>query len=171
MHYSAAFISSCQALGIYARGVALASGPNGSDGHFVTEVWFPDFEKWVMVDVNLDVIMWKNGTPLSVPEIQGVGADLHSLVEWGTGSSFQLRNPDVKSFVEEIYLRGRCFRHRSVWPRADFLSRPDLTPGGHGSTVYCETGLVWEQSDLDMGFGMFPHFGPLKYFEASPKGS
>lgn len=42
VHYSAAFVSFCQAFGIHARGAALARTPNGYDGHFVTEVWFPE---------------------------------------------------------------------------------------------------------------------------------
>jgi hypothetical protein len=121
-----------------------------------------------MVDPNLDVIMWKNGVPLSIAEIQALGSDLGSAIEWGEGSAFQLRNPAIKSFVENSYLRGLCFKHRSVWPRADFLSHPELTPAGHGSTCYCETELVWEQQDLRAGFAMFPYFGSRDYFEAPP---
>jgi hypothetical protein len=168
MHYSAAFVSFCQAFGIHARGAALARTPNAYDGHFVTEVWFPEFNKWVMVDANLDAIMWKNGVPLSIPEIQALGPALGSVVEWGAGSGFQLRNPAIKAFVEDSYLRGLCFKHRSIWPRADFLSHPELTPAGHGSTCYCETELVWEQQDLQAGFAMFPYFGSRDYFEAPP---
>ena len=92
----------------------------------------------------------------------------HLVVEWGAGSDFQRRNPAIQAFIENFYLRGLCFKHRSIWPRADFLSRPDLTPAAHGCTEYCETGLVWEQQDLQGCLGMFPYFGPRDYFDAPP---
>jgi hypothetical protein len=168
VHYAVAFVSFCQAVGIYARGVALADNLNGTDGHFVAEVWFPEFKKWVMVDVNLDAMMWKNRVPLSTSEVREAGSALDSLVEWGPGTRFQLSNPAIKVFIENTYLTGRCFKHRGIWSRADFLLHPDLTPAGHGSTAYCETSFVWDQEDLNSGYGMFPYFGPRTYFEVPP---
>lgn len=166
MHYSVAFVSFCHVLGIRARCAALANSPNGSDGHFVSEVWFPVLKKWVMVDVNFDIIMWKDGVPLSISEIQAAGSNLQPLVEYGQGSSFQLRNPAVKQFFQSNYLQGKCFTHRSIWPRTDFLSRPDLSPVGHGTMAYSETELVWECADRENGFGMFQYFGTQEYFQS-----
>jgi hypothetical protein len=169
VHYGAAFVSCCQALGIPARCAVFTGSMDGGDGHFTAEVWFAEYGKWVMVDPNLDAILWKDGSPLSVTEIQQAGSDLSRFIEWGPGIEFQRRNPLISDWLEATYLRGRCFRHRSVWYRADLLSHPELSPPGHGSTAYCETGLVWEKRDLGRGLGMFTHFGEPAYFDAPPE--
>lgn len=168
VHYAVACVSCCQALGIPARGAALLGTVNGTDGHFVTEVWLEEYGKWVMVDPNLDAVFWKAEVPLSLPEIRALGADIAGHIDWGPGIEYQRRNPRIGDWLEAVYLNGRCFSHRSLWPRADLLSRPDLSPPGHGSLAYCETDFVWEQTDLAAGFGMFPYFGDRAYFEAPP---
>jgi len=168
VHYAAAFVSSCQALDIPARCAPIWGTLNGSDGHFVAEVWFEQYGKWVMVDPNLDAVLCREGTPLSISEIQRAGGDLEPLVEWGPGTASQRENPRITAWIESNYLRGVCFRHRSIWPRTDFLSRPELAPPSHGWTSYCETGLVWEERDRDRGFGMFQYFAPPAYFDAPP---
>jgi len=168
VHYAVTFVSCCQATGIPARCAVLMGTLDGSDGHFVAEVWSEEHAKWIMVDPNLDAILWKDGVPLSVTEIQQAGSDLSKLVEWGSGSEYQRRNPAIVDFIRDNFLRGVCFRHRSIWPRADFLSHPELTPPGHGSTAYCETSLVWEKRDLQRGLGMFLHFADSGYFDAPP---
>lgn len=169
VHYAVAFVSCCQAAGIPARCAVFIGTLGGSDGHFVAEVWLEDYAKWVMVDPNLDAILWKDGVPLSVTEIQQAGSDLSELVEWGPGSEFQRRYPHIVEFMEDNFSRGLFVRHRSIWPRADFLSHPELSPPGHGSTAYCETSLVWEKRDLQRGLGMFPHFADPVYFDAPPR--
>jgi hypothetical protein len=168
VHYGAAFVSCCQAVGIPARCAVLMGTRGGSDGHFVAEVWFEAYGKWVMVDPNTDAIFWKDGVPLSVTEIQQAGSDLSDLVEWGPGSEFQRRYPHMVEFIEDNYLQGVFIRHRSVWLRADLLSHPELSPPGHGSVAYCETGLVWEKRERERGFGMFPYYGEPDYFDAPP---
>ena len=167
VHYAVAFVSCCQALGIAARCAALTAAVNGGDGHFVAEVWFPDLSKWVMVDPNADAIFSEGGVPLSIAEIQK-SPGLDRLVEWGTGTEFQRRYPHMVTFIQENLLKGVCFRHRSLWPRADFLSHPEWSPPGHGALSYCESGLVWEKRDLGRGFGMFPYFGDPRTFDAPP---
>jgi hypothetical protein len=168
VHYAVAFVSCCQAVGIPARCAAVWGTLNGWDGHFVAEVWFPEYHKWVMIDPNLDAVLWREGVPMSVKEIQEAGPDLTPLIEWGPGFEFQRRNPALAEWTESTYQTGLCFRHRSLWSRTDFLSHPELTPPGHGSTAYCETDLIWEERDLACGFGMFPYFGSAEYFEAPP---
>lgn len=168
VHYGAAFVSFCQALGIPARCAVLMGTPNGFDGHFVAEVWFAEYGKWVMVDPNADAICWKDGKPLSIPEIQQVGDGLGELIEWGPGSNFQRTFPHMVEFIRDNLEKGVCFRHRSVWHRADLISHPELSPPGHGSVSYCETGLVWEKRDLQRGFGMFRYFAEPAYFDAPP---
>jgi hypothetical protein len=170
VHYGAAFVSCAQAAGLRARAVITADTINGYCGHFVAEVWFDEYGKWVLVDPNLDASFRQAGVPLSAREVQAAGSDLSDLVEWGRGTEFQRRYPHIEAFVCDNYLRGRWIRSRSNWARADFLSRPDLTPPGHGMTAYCETSLVWDAELRPRGFGMFPYFGDRDYFEAPPEG-
>jgi hypothetical protein len=168
VHYAVTLASCCQALGIPARCAALLGTPNGCDGHFVAEVWSEDYGKWVMVDPNSDATCWKDGKPLSITEIRAEGEGISECFEWGEGSKFQRQFPHMVEFSQENLERGICFRHRGLWPRVDFLSRPDRSPPGHGSLSYCETDLVWESGDREAGFGMFPHFADREYFEKPP---
>ena len=168
VHYAVAFVSACQALRIPARCAVLMGTPNTYDGHFVAEVWFEEYRKWVMVDPNIDAILFRNGQPLSIEEIQGLGDGLEPYVEWGRGTRYQRTFSHMRRFIRDSLLRGVCFRHRSVWPRTDFLSRPEHSPPGHGSVSYCETDLVWEETDLESGFGMFRFFAPPDFFTAPP---
>jgi hypothetical protein len=121
-----------------------------------------------MIDPNTDAVFWKAGSPLSITEIRQFGSDLEGLIEWGPGTEFQREFPHMVAFIRDNLEKGVCFRHRSIWPRADFLSHPELSPPGHGALVYCETGLVWEACDCAQGFGMFPHFADPSYFDAPP---
>lgn len=168
VHYAAAFVSCAQAVGIPARCAVLTEAVNGSNGHFVTEVWFEDEGKWVVVDPNADAMFWKDGVPLSMSEVQEAGSDLGGLIRWGSGSAFQRTFPHMVDFIENNLEKGVCFGHRSVWFRSDLLGHPEFSPPGHGALSYCETGLVWEKRDLERGFGMFPHFGDAAYFDAPP---
>jgi hypothetical protein len=168
VHYAVAFSSFCNAIGIPARCAALMGSLNGQDGHFVSEVWFDEFNKWVMVDPNMDAILFKGEVPLSIGEIQQSGDNLTELIRWGPGHDFQMENPTIARWIPKNYLTGICFRHRSLWSRMDFLSHPEFSPPGHGSVAYCETNFVWEQKELDDGFDMFPYFGNAEYFDAPP---
>jgi hypothetical protein len=168
VHYAVALVSCCAAAAIPARCAVLLGSVNGGNGHFVAEVWFDEYRKWVMVDPNADAIFYQDGIPLSLPEIQAAGSDVSRLIAWGPGSDYQRGFPHIVQFLNENYLKGICFRHRSTWARTDFLSHPELTPPGHGSLSYCETDLIWEQRDLEAGFGMFPSFGGPEYFDSPP---
>jgi hypothetical protein len=122
-----------------------------------------------MVDPNTDAILWRDGVPLSVTEIQQAGSDLSELVRWGPGTDFQRGFPHMVEFIDDNFLKGIFIQHRSIWPRADFLSHPEFSPPGHGSVAYCETSLIWEKRDLERGLVMFPYFGDAAYFDAPPE--
>ncbi len=171
VHFAVAFVSACRALRIPARCAALMGTPNGYDGHFVAEVWIDAHRKWVMVDPNSDAILFRNGAPLSIEEIQKLGDRLVDCVEWGSGTRYQRTFSHMRNFIRNNLLKGVCFRHRSVWPRTDFLARPERSPPSHGSLSYCETDLVWSEGDQDAGFGMFRYFAPSSYFTAPPDGT
>lgn len=167
VHYGVTFVTCCLALGIPARCAIFTGEIDGWNGHFTAEVWFQEFDKWVMVDANMDAILFKDGVPLSVSEIQAAGNDLGGLIQWGAGHDYQIKNPLLEPWIREIYLPGICFRHRSIWNRTDFISHPEFAPP-HTSTSYSETHLVWETKDLEQGFGMFPYFADGDYFDAPP---
>jgi hypothetical protein len=170
VQYAVTLVSCCLAMGIPARAAVFTGAINGFNGHFTGEVWCPEFGKWVMVDPTLDAILFDGDRPLSVNEIQQAGDDLTGLIRFGPGNAFQMTNPLIAGWVPTNLVRGVCFRHRSLWPRTDFLEHPELTPPGHGETAYCETNLVWERKDMAEGFGMFPCFGDRIYFDAAPEG-
>ena len=168
VHYAAAFVSCAQAVGIPARCAVLTEAVNGFNGHFVAEVWFDEYGKWAVVDPNADALFVKGGAPMSMGEVRAAGENLKTHIEYGRGAEYQRTFPHMVEFVRENLERGVCFGHRSVWFRSDLLGRPEFSPPAHGSLSYCETGLVWEQRDLDAGFGMFPWFGDASYFNAAP---
>ncbi|HJP29342.1 MAG TPA: transglutaminase domain-containing protein, partial [Candidatus Latescibacteria bacterium] len=170
VHYAAALVSAAQAVGIPARCAVLTEAVNGMQGHFVAEVWEPDLGKWVVVDPNADAMFVQDGIPMSMTEIQNAGQGIGELIEFGPGTEFQLTFPHIVEFAEQNLKKGVCFRHRSVWHRADLLTSPWMSPPAHGSLSYCETGLVWERRELDRGFGMFPAFGDSSWFDAAPAG-
>jgi hypothetical protein len=169
VHYAVTFVSLCQALGIPARCLALMGTPNGTDGHFVAEVWMPEFGKWVVVDPNADAMFFDGNEPMSAKEVQAAGEDLNPLVRWGSGSAYQMTFSHIRLFVRENLLKNLCFRHISIWPHANMLSQPQLSPPGHGSISYCETDLVWACEDRERGFGMFRYFADESYFNAEPE--
>ena len=170
VHYAASLVSACQSVGLPARCAVLTEAVNGSNGHFVAEVWAPEWEKWVVVDPNLDALFFEDGVPMSMPEIQAAGPAIAGRVEYGGGTAFQRAFPHIVEFQEQNLERGLCFRHRGLWHRADLLSQPRFSPPGHGSLSYCETGIVWERRDLERGFGMFPAFGDPAWFDDPPAG-
>lgn len=168
VHYAAAFVSAAQAAGMNARCAVTTEDTNGQAGHFVAELWVPELSKWIVVDPNTDAMFVRDGTPMSMTEIQSVGDELGQYIDYGPGSQYQLTFPHIVEFCDDNLSKGLCFRRRSVWHRADLLSQPWHSPPGHGSISYCETGLVWEERDRDRGFGMFPSFGTPDWFDAPP---
>jgi len=169
VHYAAALVSAAQSVGIAARCAVLTEAVNGMQGHFVAEIWDPELNKWVVVDPNSDALFVRDGVAMSMTEIQQAGPGIGTLIEWGAGTEFQLSFPHIVEFAEETLKKGVCFAHRSVWHRADLLTSPWMSPPGHGALSYCETGLVWEQRDLQHGFGMFPSFADPAWFDRPPE--
>ncbi len=168
VHFGTAFTTMCQAVGIPARcSVFTNKQPDGWCGHFTSEFWSDEHEKWVMIDPQIDALFMKVGDPMSTTDIQAVLPDLAPYTEFGPGTEEQRQNSRLDDFLNVGYPVGRSFRHRAVWYRADLLSHPELSPPAHGGMAYCETGLVWPEADKE-AFGMFPYFGDDDYFDAPP---
>jgi hypothetical protein len=168
VHYALVLTAACQALGIPARCAVLTGSVNGFDGHFVTEVWSERLGRWVMLDPTFDIVVGTPDGPADLKTIRDLGTEVRHHVVAGPGIEERLAMPSQRLWFEENLLRGVCFRNRSLWPRSDFLSRPDLTPPGHGSSSYAELDLVWDERCRDNGFGMFRYFGGVEWFDAPP---
>jgi len=167
VHYSIVATLFFLAAGLRARPAVITRGLNTTDGHFMVEVWLDEYHKWIVVDPTLDALFMRNDTPLSVSEIQAEGENVGRLVSWGPSHETHPTLPE--DWIHGVFLNGECFKHRSIWGRNDFLSHPEHTPAGHGSTCYCETDLIWEAKDLEEGFAAFPYFGHSGYFDAPPE--
>jgi hypothetical protein len=168
VHYALVLTAACQALGIPARCAVLTGSVNGFDGHFVTEVWSEDLGRWVMLDPTFDVLVHTPDGPAGLDTIRALGAEVRHHVVAGPGIEDRLTMPSQRLWFEQNLLKGVCFRNRGLWPRSDFLSRPDLAPPGHGATSYTELDLVWDERCLDNGFGMFRSFAGVEWFNAPP---
>jgi hypothetical protein len=166
--YGVSFANAAQAIGVPARCSIFAGKPGKADGHFTAEYWSDEHEKWAMVDPNFDDFFIRDGVPLSVGELQELGPDLEDVTARGPGAESQRKNDRVFRWFEGHERRARSLEFRSVWYRADQLTRSEFSPPAHGSaSAYTETGIVWEERNKDT-WGMFPLFGSPDYFNAPP---
>jgi len=137
VHYAVALVSCCQALGMPARCAVLTGTPNGFDGHFVTEVWFEEYDRWVMVDPNADAICFADGEPLSIPQIQRLGSEVCNAIEYGEGAAFQRTFPHMVEFLRDNLEEGVCFRHRRS------CRHPATARHPIARRVWCGRGITW----------------------------
>ncbi len=146
--YAQVFLQSLAALGFTARYVEIGSVDNPY-AHFVTEVWTPDFDKWVLMDADYDLHFEHDGIPLSALEIHDAlmagEADALSVVHRPTreGHSDPARWP---LGTAELYHYVRFFL------KADHLSRPDEPPfDRHADMVeWLDARVVpWAQSEAE----------------------
>ena len=166
--YGVAFANAAQAIGVPARCAIFAGKPGKADGHFTAEYWSDEHQKWAMVDPNFDDFFLRDGVPLSVSELQKLGSDLGDVTARGPGAESQRPNQRVHRWFDSHERRARSLEFRTVWYRADQLTRPEFSPPAHGGGgAYTETGIVWEERDKDT-WPMFPHFGSPDYFDAPP---
>jgi len=153
VHYGIVFVSAALSLGLPARSICLSDTINGMLGHFISEVWIEKWEKWCQVDANCDIVYVRDGVPLSVAELHRARAALSALARKGPG--FALQPAGVQQYAERNFMTGLSFALWAVWPRNDYLSRPDLTPTMHGVGAYDEPEWLWAETAAAEA-GMFP---------------
>ena len=169
VHFGVTLVTACQAVGIPARCAVFSDSINGTHGHFATEIWFEELKKWVYVDSTIDAIVFEGEVPLSVKEIQQLKGGLAARTRWGLGRKFQDSNPFISQWVDQVFDPGICFNSRTIWYRTDFLSNPEFSPPWHGTTAYCETGIIIEKEDLSRDLGMFPWQLESQDFDLPPQ--
>ena len=155
VHYGVVFAVAALALGIPARNLCTTDLMCGENGHFVSEVWIEEWRKWCQVDANCDLVYIRDGVPLSVGELHPAAAELPRLAVKGPG--FQTQPPFIQETADKIFLTGQSFTMWAVWPRNDYLTRPDQTPPSHGSGAYPETDWLWAATPGSEELGMFPY--------------
>lgn len=104
--YCYVLVQSLQSLGYKARYVTI-------EGHEVTEVWSPEFSKWVMLDPLFELYINQGIKPLSVLEIH------HKIIK----GEFDL---EVHAQKDPGDLREYIFRYKkfAVWLKNDHVSSP-----------------------------------------------
>lgn len=121
------FGQACQSLGHNVRYIDLAAKNNNS-GHFMIEVYIPNFNKWVAFEPEFGFVYYhKEIIPLSVLEI-------HNLVVNDTWSIY--KNLDDKAPIKKDWLR--LFYHFRYYLRNNFLSVPV-----YKKLKYHESGTQW----------------------------
>jgi hypothetical protein len=74
VEYATVLTGALNALGFQARVVGLKTRDcetkKSGAGHVLTEVWLPEFEKWVLVDGQFNVVPFLGGVPLNAVELQ-----------------------------------------------------------------------------------------------------
>ena len=68
--YAATYTSACISVGLHARMMHLETA-EGS-GHYVTEIWYDDYRKWIFIDPLFDCYFTMDGEPLSTLELHNL---------------------------------------------------------------------------------------------------
>lgn len=167
VHFGIVFTTCALALGLPARNICCKGSGLHDGGHFISEVWSERWGKWCQVDGNTDVVYQRDGVPLSVEELAGVGAAAAELAV--TGPGYAAQSDYIKNFVRDYMLTGWVYQHWAVWPRNDYLTHPEETPPSHGSPEYSEIDWQWaEPAQQHEHLGMFPHRLSAETLRAAP---
>jgi hypothetical protein len=170
MHYGVVFICACLACGIPARGIIASSDVRYLQGHFACEIWHPEFQQWSLVDPNLDVVVMDGERPLGAWEVFGHSRLLKEMVRTGPGA--EKHRERLGPYLDEYLREAVMLRLTGVWPRNDFLSHAELTPGCHGQETYSETEIVWRNRNRrENELGMFPWITGDQWFAQPPPAS
>lgn len=116
--YAATYTSSCISVGLNARMMHLES--IDGRGHYATEVWSDDYNKWVFMDPLFDWYFTIDGVPLSTLELH----NLWKAGEWNTvdkNDGYE-NTADYKDIPEEKYFS--LFHDIQLVNANDFLSNP-----------------------------------------------
>ncbi len=120
--YAVVMCQACLSMGRQCRYIELAPGGEGAGmGHFISEVWSNELDKWVVMDPFLDCELRRDGEPLSALEV-------HMALASGEADEIEVvRGPgenrldNSNRFGDDIV---RLYHHLAMDMRVDHLSRP-----------------------------------------------
>lgn len=152
-HFAIVMVQCCLALGITARFI-FSKLEGVIFGHEVTEVWSDEYDKWIMMDPNINRYFRdrKTNIPLSALELHEQLLDFYFKNEKQRSNEFNKKKVDaipLKKFLKEgpivcdlgpVYIPGWFNPDRShlMWgsprmmPRSNFFSKKYPIPKAHG---------------------------------------
>jgi hypothetical protein len=148
-----------RAAGLRARSIVTDSeDPQGTGGHYLTELWAGELDRWVVLDPHFDATLTLDGEPAPAVEFQtACEAGECSRLGFVPGKSYG-GNPRCKEKWLERWLAGRGFWELGWYERGDMASHPELIPPEHGCSVYHESCFLWLDTPRTPHRPYFPHW-------------
>lgn len=103
VQYAVVYAQSLQSLGIPVRYLDIES--QSRKGHFLTEVWSKDYNKWVVMDPYFDIHFEKDNIPLNALELHNVACDKkYGNINVVKGPYIQNKDYNRKSLIDYYYI-------------------------------------------------------------------
>lgn len=146
-----------RAVGLPARSIVTDSeNPEGTGGHYLTEVWCREMEKWVVLDPHFDAVPTLKGEPAPAAEFQELAErNQCGQMSFIPGEAYG-GNPRVAEKWLERWLAGQGFWELGYYERGEMASHPELMPPEHGTTAYHESCFLWLDTDRTPHRPYFP---------------
>jgi len=159
VHFGIILTQFCTALGIHARNVVMEDDiPECRGGHFVCEVWIPEWNRWIHVDPDHDEVFERAGVILNMAELceacfDGGLKDVNPVrgPAWGYDPRINTNKPRRFEVIQQ-------FRRWGVYPRNDYCSNPGVHPIQHGTGAYRQTHFLWYDHPKLERRRYFPHY-------------
>ncbi len=136
--YSQLYYQLCLALGMIARPVVMTRTETMHDGgHFVTEVYSNEYNKWVVMDVDYNVHYELYGEPLNALELHNIFLERaeEKVVVRGDPSYHPMGYKDVRDLSKYLFF--------GVIPLEDVYNSIYKGPIEHGQGTYRWNGFLW----------------------------
>jgi hypothetical protein len=156
------FYQLCLGLGFIARPVVTSSGPTmHTGGHFVSEVYSHEHNKWVMMDANYDIHYELDGEPLNALEVHNLyyRGETEKIRVVGDLSHHPLGLEGASDF--------RQYKHVGFIPFSELYDSIYNGPLEHGQGTYRWDGFLWwfdEYSPKQMQFTRYTNREQTIYF-------
>jgi Transglutaminase-like superfamily len=146
-----------RAIGLWARPVVTdCINPQGTGGHFLTELWSAEDQRWVVLDPHFDAVLTLDGEPAGALELQAVSErNESSRMGFIPGESYG-SNPRCKEKWLQRWLANQGLWELGYWERGDMASHPELIPTEHGVTAYRSSDFLWLDTEKTPHRPYFP---------------
>jgi hypothetical protein len=144
--------------------------PEGTGGHFLTELWSREMQRWVVLDPHFDAVLTLSGEPASALQMQE-RAERNDCSAMGflPGESYG-GNPRCAEKWLERWLAGQGFWELGFLERGDIASHPELVPPEHGASRYHEACFLWLDTPRTPHRPYFPRWTVDRRALAAPPG-